>query len=166
MIAVGSMYRVAGRQDSQFAVARHNPDGSSDPSFDTDGQLVTEISSGDDTANAVAIQRDGRLVVGGSSPGTADVVRYWNDGGLDSSFGTGGIIRMSTPANSVADLVLQADGKIVIAGGPGFRLTRLNQDGSLDVSFGGGGSVVAPFANGDARSLALDSEGRIVATGQ
>ena len=47
-----------------FAVARYNPDGSLDLSFSGDGRQITDMSGGTDSAAAVVIQPDGKIVVG------------------------------------------------------------------------------------------------------
>ena len=49
-----------------FALVRYNTDGSLDTSFDTDGKVTTAIGSGDDAANSVAIQSDGKIVAAGT----------------------------------------------------------------------------------------------------
>ena len=52
--------------DWDFALVRYNTDGSLDTSFDTDGKVTTAIGSGDDAANSVAIQSDGKIVAAGT----------------------------------------------------------------------------------------------------
>jgi len=51
---------------SQFALARYNSNGSPDTTFDTDG-MVTVQFGGDDFGQAIAIQTDGKIIVGGST---------------------------------------------------------------------------------------------------
>ena len=104
-----------------FAVARDNTNGSLDTSFDTDGKLNTPFGSTTDTANAVAIQPDGKIIVAGSTyNGTNDdfaLARYNVDGSLDASFSFDGK-RTSAfgSGKDVRGVALQADGKIVVAG--------------------------------------------------
>ena len=150
-----------------FAVARYNQDGSLDASFDGDGKVVTPISTGsNDFASKVAVQPDGKIVVGGQiaigAPVmfSAGLVRYMPDGSLDGSFDGDGKVVVTTPIDSILDLALQPDGKIVTAGGA-FGVTRFNADGSVDNTFVGGGNsrFPAPFA------LAIQRDGRIVAAG-
>ncbi len=62
IVAVGSAYLNA---IYNFALARYNPDGSLDTSFDGDGQVITNYNGRDAAANAVAIQDDGKIVVAG-----------------------------------------------------------------------------------------------------
>ncbi|MGW4896970.1 calcium-binding protein [Kitasatospora sp. NPDC004240] len=103
-------------------------------------------------------------------PGTA----FAAPGDLDPAFGTGG--RVTTDFGGGADeargVVVQADGKIVVAGYAGatddFALARYNPDGSLDTGFGTGGKVTTDFAGGsdEARGLAVQADGKIVAVGR
>ena len=83
--------------DSSFALARYNPDGSIDPAFGGgDGKVTTDIGYSNESANAVALQSDGKIVVlgttwdgTGSQWGHFSLVRYNPDGSLDDSFGGG-----------------------------------------------------------------------------
>jgi hypothetical protein len=77
-------------------------------------------------AHAIAIQTDGKVVVGG----VGALARYNTDGTLDSTFGGGdGVV-----AVVVADLAIQADGKIVVTGGG--VLARLNTNVRMGRSVG------------------------------
>src|SRR5262245_36209633 len=99
--------------------------GDLDPSFGAGGTVTTDFSGSSDIGEAVAIQANGRIVVGGQScsplpSGTCDfsLARYLSSGVLDASFGTGG--KVTTDFGGTYDagqsLALQADGKIVLAG--------------------------------------------------
>jgi uncharacterized delta-60 repeat protein len=55
-----------------MAVTRYHPDGTLDDSFDDDGKLGIAFGQGDDFANAVAIQADGRIVVAGTTDANGD----------------------------------------------------------------------------------------------
>src|SRR5438067_1770070 len=95
-------------------------------------------------------------------------------GDLDPTFGNGGVVQ-TTFGDSAAegnDVVLQADGKIIVVGFTGagsyssfnnFALVRFNSDGSLDQSFGVGGKVKS--ARGVATSAALQADGKILVGG-
>ncbi|MBC7910126.1 MAG: VCBS repeat-containing protein, partial [Pyrinomonadaceae bacterium] len=167
-----------------FAVARFNPNGTLDTSFDTDGKVSTTLSSNDDVIKAVRLQPDGKIVAIGygrpASSGSFDfaVVRYNADGSLDSSFGTGGIVftGFNTGQDDLALAgLLQPDGKIVAGGyartpsgaSSDFALVRYNADGSLDNNFGTGGRALADFFGfGDRiHALALQVNGKIAAAG-
>jgi uncharacterized delta-60 repeat protein len=165
--------------NSDFAVARYNSDGSLDPTFDSDGKVITFITGAgsNDVANAVAIQADGKIVVAGRSDGNLAVVRYNTDGSLDAAFGTGGkvtttIVNQLLAANAVA---IQADGKIVVGGmaGPSdassFVLARYTTNGALDTSFDTDGIVGTSYIGGGCCSyinaIAIQSDGKIIAAG-
>jgi uncharacterized delta-60 repeat protein len=162
---------------SQVAVARYNPDGSLDSSFGTGGKVTTLVGSGA-TATAVALLSDGRIVVQGDafSAGHQDValVRYSANGSLDPSFGTSGTVISDLGAASAFGLVVQADGKLVIAGSTAsasssnfdFLVARYNANGSLDPSFGTNGQATADFGGPDnAHGVALQADGKIVVAG-
>ena len=100
------------------------------------------------------------------------------DGDLDTSFGGGdGIVTTllaGTDDNDSYSVVIQGDGKIVVAGyswtfssfRSDFALVRYNTDGTLDTSFGTGGQVTTNFgSSSEIRSIALQSDGKIVAAG-
>jgi uncharacterized delta-60 repeat protein len=169
-----------------FALARFNPDGSPDTSFDGDGVVETGIvADHDDFAYAVARQSDGKIVVAGSSVNASNqtvfaLARYNGDGTLDVSFGPGGlpgIVRTSFGAGitSVAKAVaIQSDGKIVAAGTAydgsfqDFALARYNSDGTPDTSFDLDGKLLTDFSGGGdaANAMAIQSDGKIVVVGQ
>ncbi|MDX3539480.1 calcium-binding protein [Streptomyces sp. MB09-01] len=165
-----------------FAAVRYNADGSLDTTFGDGGKVSTDIAGGSDTANGVALQADGKIVVVGTSEnlegGVAwfTVVRYNPDGTLDTTFdGDGKAVTDfgGGGADQGSDVAVQADGKIVAAGGVGglFALARYNAlDGSLDTTFDGDGKVLTSFAGiqggGTAYGLALQADGRIIAAGE
>ncbi|MFC9815701.1 calcium-binding protein [Streptomyces virginiae] len=164
-----------------FAAVRYNADGSLDTTFGTGGKVSTDIAGGSDTANGVALQADGKIVVVGVSEnlegGVAwfTVVRYNPDGSLDTTFdGDGKAVTDfgGGGADQGSDIAVQADGKIVAAGGVGgvFALARYNAvDGSLDTTFDGDGKLFTDFGGlqegSTAYGLALQPDGRIIAAG-
>jgi len=168
---------VAGSVGDDLAVARYHSDGSPDTGFDGDGRVVTDIAALPDFANAVVIQSDGKILIGGTArrvPAAGQayhqtflLVRYLPNGSLDSTFGTGGKVSSSIGAVSGCyDLVLQPDGRIVAAGFADSELVlvRYLADGTPDPSFHGDGIVTRPgfvAANG----VVLQSDGKIVAGG-
>jgi uncharacterized delta-60 repeat protein len=189
LVVGGAAYATS---SSSFAVARYNANGSLDTTFGSGGKLVTAIASSD-TANAVAVDTAGRIVVAGWSQTSggheqAAVVRYTPNGALDSSFGSGGKQVVSVPGFSDAFLTglgLQATGtnagKVVLSMevmGPTdpnapynqLALTRLNGDGSLDPGFGANGfyidSRMDPPSNlAQGTELAIQGDDKIVASG-
>jgi uncharacterized delta-60 repeat protein len=183
VLLAGHTVSATGGED--FALVRYNRDGGLDTAFGSGGKVVTPVGSGSDQAYAVALQPDGKIVVGGSaavSPSDLDfaLVRYNPDGSLDPSFGSGGkVLTALGGVDHVFALAIQPDGKIVAGGdtdsGTGaqdFALARYNPNGSLDSGFGSGGKVSTPIRPGTTRDsiygLALQTVGgetRIVAAG-
>ena len=162
-----------------FLVARFNENGSLDSSFGTDGQVTTPFPPDGVFAAAGVLQPDGRIVAVGYGAGccttlTLKAARYNSDGSLDPSFGTAGLLTLDLGQNFTAvDAVLQADGKLVIAGryGPAgdfdFGLVRLLPNGALDPSFDGDGVVISDFgAAEEAGSVIVLGDGRIVLGGR
>ncbi|HEX2830379.1 MAG TPA: putative Ig domain-containing protein [Burkholderiales bacterium] len=119
-IIVAGTVGTSGHYD--FGLARYNTDGSLDTAFGTGGKVVTSIGANDDVINAVTLQADGRIVVGGyTTNGTytdSVLARYNANGTLDTSFDGDGILVRSLGAQGdvITSLVVQKDGAIVGAG--------------------------------------------------
>lgn len=170
---------VAGILNSQVAVLRYEQNGSIDTTFGTNGRVITDIPVGDhDFASDIAVQSDGKIVVGGWSAGNSPahyaVIRYENNGTLDQTFGGGDGITTTEMGGTTHSMALQKDGKIILAGDADsgsnetFGLVRYTTEGILDTSFGGGdGKVFTDVAQGGAwiNSIALQKDGKIVASG-
>ena len=176
IVAVGYSYNGS---NYGFALARYDTSGSLDNAFGTNGKEITLVGLSDAFAYSAAIQKDGKIVAAGiSSLGSNygfSIVRYKENGSLDSSFGNGGIV--ATNIGNTYDLAnsvqLQEDGKIVVAGysminnQSEFAVVRYNTNGSLDSGFGTGGIVTTSIGdiNDYGQSVALQSDGKIVVTG-
>jgi uncharacterized delta-60 repeat protein len=163
--------------------ARAAAPGSLDPSFGSGGIA----SSGSGTRLlGTAVQGDGKVVAVGETgaPGgeTLLVARFTSSGGLDPSFGAGGLVKGpaisgTADAGSIGrGVAIQPDGKIVVVGKntssdgfarDGLLVERFNSNGSLDTSFGAGGVVnlLTGTSFGDGYAVAVQPDGRIVATG-
>lgn len=163
----------AGTSGGNLALTRYNPDGSLDSGFGEGGRVFTDCG-GADTAFALRVQADGKLVVAGSDGDNALLVRYSAAGTLDPGFGAEG--RVFTDFGGVDGahgLAIQADGKLVTAGsastanGSDFALARYLTDGTLDPSFGSAGRVFTDFggAKDAATALVVQAEGKLVAAG-
>jgi uncharacterized delta-60 repeat protein len=154
---------------SDFALARYLPDGTLDPTFNATGKVLTDFSSGRDSAYALAIQSDGKIVAAGTAEDASvtssdfALARYNPDGTLDPTFNGTGKVLTDFSGSGHFDvafaLAIQSDGKIVVAG---TALARYNPDGTLDPTFNGTGKVPTDFT---ARALAIQSDGKIVAAG-
>ncbi|MEU8436100.1 calcium-binding protein [Streptomyces sp. NPDC029216] len=157
---------------SDFTLARYQPNGSLDTSFDTDGKVTTAFA-GPGVANGVKIQPDGKIVAAGNSGFDFALARYNTDGSPDAAFDGDGKLTTDFGTNTLdgsADLALQTDGKIVAAGisQADFGVARYNTNGSLDTGFGTGGKVTTDVSYGyfdSATAVALQSDGKIVVSG-
>ncbi len=161
-----------------FALARYSSLGTIDPTFDSDGLVVTDFSGNDDYGLSLVQQSDGKLILCGYSEGgaTIDIVlaRYNTDGSLDNSFDADGkrVIDVGASDEWAYGVTLQSDGKIVIAGvhnngDNNVLVIRLNSDGTNDTSFDTDGIVItdggASYEGGYA--LAMQSDGKIIVAG-
>ena len=167
IIAVGASGGNGSGAAFDFATARYNPDGSLDTSFSGDGQQTTDFGTNNDQAAGVALQDDGKIVVGGPGGPGAAFARYNPDGSLDASFSGDG--KKTTDFFSPNGLALQGDGRIVAVGvsGGDFALARYNPDGTPDTTFSGDGKQTTAFAvSAGASGVALQADGKIVAVGE
>jgi len=154
--------------------------GTLDTNFGTGGKVTTDLGGTGSAARAVAVQPDGKIVAAGvvaiNGVAAFGLARYNPDGTLDPSFGTGGTVTTAFDfvgsIDRVFSVVLQPDGKIVVAGSTvvnlfaNFALARFNANGTLDASFGTGGIVTTGFGvSAEAFSVAVQADGKIVAAG-
>ncbi|MEC4748253.1 thrombospondin type 3 repeat-containing protein [Methylomicrobium sp. Wu6] len=162
----------AATNTDDFAVARYNADGTLDKGFNSNGLKRTSISSGDDQGLSViqltveGPDKDKYVVAGYSTTsGNEDIalVRYNQNGSLDTTFSGDGIVR--TPIGSGNDRAYQVmelpNGKLLVAGYTqvgindfDFVLVRYNQNGSLDTSFSGDGKLSTSFGAGSDQAFA------------
>jgi uncharacterized delta-60 repeat protein len=168
-------------RNSKFVLLRYNVDGTLDTSFGGDGRVTTNFTRRLDAAYGVAIQADGKIVAAGDAglrTGNSRfaLARYNADGSLDTSFGGDGKVttQFTRKDDPVSSLVIQSDGKIVVAGGAAwngtngnFALARYNADGTLDTSFGGDGRVTSDFGGRRefANAIAVQADGKLLAGG-
>jgi uncharacterized delta-60 repeat protein len=163
---------VAGRSsngaNTDFAVVRYTTTGALDTTFNSSGMALIPVSTSDDEGRGVAIQADGKILVGGHSVNGAGgndfaLIRLTSGGTLDGGFASGG--KLLTPMSAGEDYCLsvafQADGRIlaggyaVSGGNADFALLRLLPTGALDNTWLGTGKVLTPVGGGN-------DEGRVV----
>ncbi len=141
------------------SVARLDPDGSLDPSF----QLFDPQVFG--TAYSLALQPDGKILVGNTGP----FARLNSDGSLDATFENNVYGPSQGPDGWVTNMALQADGKVIIAGSfgavggtPRSRIARLNTDGTNDPAFDPGTGI---NNNYDVMPVVLQPDGKVLVGG-
>lgn len=169
-VVVAGFTNVAGTQD--VVVYRLNPNGSLDPSFDGDGRLGID-SGGDEFAEDLAVQSDGKMLIAGRTSIGSDVALYRlnADGSFDPSFDGDGRLGIDLGGGETAtSVVVQADGKILVAGRTSVNssgiVLRLNPDGSSDTSFAGGGVFAIDLGGSESFSaVRLQPDGKIVVAG-
>lgn len=160
---------------SAVALARFTSAGALDTTLNTTGKILTDISGSSASASSVLVQPNGKIVVGCENENFALLIRYNDDGSLDTSFDTDGIAQISPVGDQLVlnKIILQADGKIVGAGrstsgiNNSIALLRVNSNGSLDTTFDTDG-IVTTFSdtlNTSAFGLGLQSDGKIVIAG-
>src|SRR5689334_4970185 len=199
LVLAGSIDQDGTGGEVDFLVARLNPDGSFDQSFGSGGTATMSFpakGNTSDSASGVAIQPDGKIVVAGTSHDQSlgddrvAVGRFNANGTPDSSFNAPGVPTDGGPPvpgeqlisldATVNDVVLDANGRILVAGGwdggaffvgIDAYVLRLRSDGVPDSSFNGG-SLAFHFSYGDASDkpeavsrIAVQPDGKIVLAG-
>jgi uncharacterized delta-60 repeat protein len=167
--------------NEDFAVVRYTGSGALDVTFAGDGIATTDFGVGTDGGSAVAIQPDGKIVVGGygTPAGTSyydfAIARYNTDGSPDTDFAADGkaIVDLGPYRSICCALALQADSKVILSGYAensaeyDLAVIRCNSDGSLDSLFGENGIVTVPLSGTYEISygIALQADGKIVVAG-
>lgn len=176
IVAAGSFYN--GSSDD-FALVRLQTNGALDTTLGQRGVVRTGIGGGDDIAQAVKLQSDGKIVAAGMSESggifQAALVRYDSNGARDLTFGIVGVVTSDWGPDEdlIAAMEITSDGKILVAGqslnerDDDFFLARYEQSGGLDPTFGNNGTVRTAIGTGGeaATSLVLQSDGKIIAAG-
>jgi len=145
MVSVGTV--LSSGPSNRYFVLRQEADGSHDLSFGEHGNGFSIGGNPDGSGHSVAIQTDGKILVG--TPGR--VIRYLSNGHIDTSFATNGVFFSSIGGGD--HMTLLPNGKIMVAGFSmgAFALARINSDGTLDNGFGTNGVSLSDIIN----SLAL-----------
>lgn len=176
--------------------------GDLDTTFGVGGFVVQDLGLGrNEEIQTSAVQADGKIVVAGhvtNASGSPNqdilVARFHSDGTLDTTFGTNGytIVDVSDPGtgsglnqpDQANDIVIQADGRIVVVGSAsklvgstrfnGIGMVRLTADGQLDTTFDGDGKAITLLQNqagqnsgvNTVNAVAVQSTGKIIVGGK
>lgn len=162
-------------------IIRLNTDGTFDNSFGNNGVLVTSLVSGNDMAQDVIVDAEGKILIAGTADNTdfnvaPMLARFNSDGSPDNTFGTNGFVQMPVEAmdNEFTSVCLQNDGKILASGHYStvswlYRtlLARYNADGSIDPTFAENGVSMLDVNGIDDEffGMEINSKGEIIAGG-
>ncbi|MEO7210284.1 MAG: T9SS type A sorting domain-containing protein, partial [Chitinophagaceae bacterium] len=166
-----------------YAIVKLTASGELDAGFGKNGRVITLLP---DTythfVNCMVLQEDGKIVIGGDASNNLTyndftITRFTSAGIIDSSFGKNGLSIIDFGYDeSLASLVIQPDGKIIVAGYSNdfwhekefYVLARINQSGLLDSSFNQNGKITTLFDMKDkasAQKVLLQPDGKIIAAG-
>jgi uncharacterized delta-60 repeat protein len=179
ILVVGYTQR-AGAQETGLSLLRYHTDGSLDRNFGNSGIVTSYGGNKDKRGHALAVQADGKIVVGGSinctnrsTPGYCSLIERYNiDGSPDLTFKNSS----DTNTRGIAGLTIQSDGKILttgsieIDGAEELSVARYTEAGLPDQSFGINGltTVVIGTEVGSQNGgidIAIDKDGGIIVTG-
>jgi uncharacterized delta-60 repeat protein len=162
-----------------FSCIRVTSNGRIDSTFGTNGEIKVDFNQQLDYCNSIALQKDGKILLGGYSGYTTPIfalARISADGQPDLSFGIRGTV--TTNIGSIRDAALfiygQSDGKLLLCGmttpienKTNFACVRYLSNGNIDSTFGTNGIVTTEFANHNAEafSIAMQTDKKILATG-
>jgi uncharacterized delta-60 repeat protein len=171
--------------DWNFAMARLNPNGRLDTTFNGGGKKEVGFGGEFEFAEAAAIDSQGRIIVVGDSSQPNGyrfaVTRLTRDGTKDTTFGDGGTVLTALPSyrdSKATGVTIQPDGKIVVVGSTGdhtisqknfdFAVARYLPSGRLDPTFGAArtGMVEIGFGGGDhAHDVIRSNDGNLIVAG-
>jgi uncharacterized delta-60 repeat protein len=165
---------VGGKSSSTFLVARLLSNGKPDTSFNGTGRAT--VFAGFSAPTCLLQQPDGKIVVAGGAYSQFAVARINTNGQLDNSFGSFGRFTTDIAGSakeSINNIALQADGKLVAAGSALtssgksiLTLARYTTAGNADKSFDKDGIVQRNTPdNSLATQVAVQKDGKIVAGG-
>jgi uncharacterized delta-60 repeat protein len=177
VVSVGTIY---GHNQDAFGLARVNVDGTRDTTFGNNGIVLGRLPLPAIAARSVAIQKDGKIVVGVSGLGdSVFVARFNQDGTLDTTFGESGTAIFRAPGLAgITELAISDDQQIVVTGeiesgiSGGYVhydvvVIRFNANGEVDSDFGENGAAVVRTSGRfeNPQSLLLQANGDIVVAG-
>jgi uncharacterized delta-60 repeat protein len=153
---------VDGPEGDDTALVRLLPDGTPDDSFSGDGRASFDLADGgDDSAAAVAVRPDGRIVIAGTANDKFVVAQLLSGGTLDNDFADAGVAEFGFGIDDngrASDLALDAGGNAVVVGwadsdvsygGQDAAVARLTPGGDLDGGFSDDGKLLTGMPNLD-----------------
>lgn len=159
-----------------IVIMRYLSNGSLDNSFGTNGKAITNIGDGWDEAQSIMVDADAKIVISGRSHNGSNsdfaVLRYHNNGTLDNSFGSNGVVltKIGGGDDYGKSVLIQSDKKIFVCGASTFDADRVfagaryDTDGSLDESVGFG-KVYTDVNYDYGNAVAIQTDGKIIVAG-
>lgn len=150
-------------------LARLLSNGMCDNSFGTEGNGFVTLK-GLEYACAIAMQPDGKILVGGTTDNNFMAVRLLRSGQVDQTFAPA-VTNFAATMNEARAMEVQNDGKVVMAGisDDALAVARFNSDGTPDLGFGPDGTgefkLSMEYAKTAAHALAMQDDGCIVIGG-
>lgn len=167
-VAVGFMHSGS---DARPLIVRYTATGEVDDAFGGNGFVVTDLGH-QSTFSAAEVQSDGKIVAAGKLWIDGLLVRYNEDGSLDTTFNGTGYVAVAFGDNGwLSDVAVLPDGRIVAVGTiqenwnvpAKIVAVRYLPDGTLDTSFG---IVVTDLGGSEtANGIAVQADGKIIAVG-
>lgn len=146
------------------SVARYTDQGALDSSFGTGGFFSSNALG---SADGIAIQSDGKILIIGRASFDFGVLRLLPNGNVDAEFGVGGKVVTDVGGNDKPKAIaLDRLGRIVVVGeslAGNIGLVRYLQNGELDLTFGQMGKVRVPGVS--AQAVALGDDGELTVAG-
>jgi uncharacterized delta-60 repeat protein len=175
--------------DDDMVVWRYSTDGTLDTNFGIAGIVKSDNAAGGngtDEGQAIALDSSGNILVAGRSYNGSNydmvIWKYGSNGGLDTSFGTGGIVVCDNTAGGSGDeigydIALDSSGNVLVAGASSngsdndMVVWKFNSSGATVSAFGTGGAVICHGSAGGAGldiaySITLDSSDNVLVTGR
>jgi len=168
-VAVAGTIVVGGTANGYWTLIRLTPDGKFDRSFNGSGMIISDLGGGS-VVKAVAFQEDGKIVAAGDTSMDGNqmfvVIRYEQNGQVDSSFGSKGVktIDFSAHSDRLTVMAIDSNDRILVAGyannghDDDAVVVRLKARGRLDKDFGTDGKVVIPFLHHHNRVVTTDKQ--------
>lgn len=173
ILIAGQSYGVS---QKYMTVLRYNPDGSVDTTFANAGVATIDFGTTGSAGNAIALQSDGKIVIGGNNNSDFAIARLNSNGALDNTFGTNGLVNTKFGTSSyqfISALKILSNDKILAVGTVSISnfdiaMAKYNVDGTLDTTFGNNGKVTTAHPNGlneYGNAIAIQNDNKIVVAG-
>lgn len=153
-----------------FTVVRYKSNGVRDSSFSGDGRAEIVFEADSQSASAIAVQPDGKIVVAGTVFGAGGTkvafARLKPNGQLDASFNDDGLT-IKGPHIQIQPSTIAIDSRKRIIVGSGNQILRLKRNGGADRSFGDAGvaTVTPRGTDGNVQAVGVQSHDRVIIAG-